>query len=412
MLQSFYNSVSGVKTQQFGMDITANNIANVNTAGYKAATPEFKNIFAKTIGDSFSGPTNDQIGLGSAPSASALNMLQGSLENTDRTFDLAIAGDGWFNVSPLDATQNYYTRAGNFTVNGDGYLVNSQGLFLMGINANNITNNVVNPNTTLDPNSTAMGPLEIPTHLTYPAEPTTEVSLRKNLTFGSAYQKQSIGIVTPEGTKTNLIIEFVPSATQPGVGASWDYTTHVEGSTDTPLTGSLLFDSAGGMINPTVLTVNNGGTPITFDLGGAFDGIISTTGDVNTSVVANGKPEGDLTNYRVDQAGNIVASFNNSESATIGKIPLYHFINDQGLTKTGDNLFQQSANSGEATRFIDDNGEFAMGSKINSHMLEYSNEDLSVSMTNLIVFQKAFTANAKGITTSDQMIQTAINLKK
>ena len=412
MLQSFYNSITGVKSQQFGMDLTANNVANVNTAGYKASYAEFKTLYEKSVADSFMGPTRDQIGLGSTPKASALDMSQGSLENTDREFDLAIGGDGWFNVASAANEEQFYTRDGNFHVNSDGFLVNSSGHYLMGIGANNIDGDTLNPNQTLDPLSNQMGPIEIPTHLIFPPTPTSQVSLQKNLVFGTEYQKQSIGIVDPQGERTNLVLEFEPSAVQPGVGSRWDYVAHIENSDDDPLTGSLDFDALGGLLSDPIISMDNGGTNLNLNLGGGFDGVVSTTGEVNTGVVANGKPRGDLTNYRVDNNGNIVASFDNSESATIGKIPLYHFINDQGLTKDGTNLFKQSSNSGDPQRFIDENGDFTMGTRIMSHMLEYSNAELSQSLTNLIVYQKAFDANSRGITTSDQMIQTAINMKR
>jgi len=413
MLQSFYNSVSGVKSQQFGMDITANNIANANTYGYKAAEAEFKTIFEKAIGNGFIGPTNDQVGLGATAKASALNMSQGSLVSTDNIFDLAIAGDGWFNVAPFNGEQQYYTRSGNFHINSEGFLVNSEGLFLMGINAGNIMGgDVINPTIALNPNSDERAPINLPTHLIYPGLPTNEVSLRKNLTFGTTFQKQSIGIVDSNGEKKNLIIEFTPSDNQPNVGSSWDYTTFIEGDEPNSQNGSLLFDASGAMVEETILTLDNGGTPLAFDLGGGFDGVISTAGDVNTSVVANGKPKGDLTGYRVDQEGNIVASFDNSEGAIVAKIPLYHFINDQGLHKEGSNLFVETNNSGEAKRFIGDNGEFTMGSKILSNMLEQSNVQLSTGLTNLIIYQRAYSASTRGVTTSDQMLQTAINMKK
>jgi len=413
MLQSFYNSVLGVKSQQFGMDINANNIANVNTYGYKAAKAEFKTIFEKTIGNGFIGPTNDQVGLGATAKASALDMSQGSLVSTDNIFDLAISGDGWFNVAPFNGEQQYYTRSGNFHINSEGFLVNSEGLFLMGINARNIIGgDVINPTIVLNPNSDERAPINLPTHLIYPGVPTNEVSLRKNLTFGSSFQKQSIGIINPNGEKKNLIIEFTPSDNQPVVGSSWDYVTFIEGDESNSQNGSLLFDANGAMVEKTILTLDNGGTPLTFNLGGGFDGVISTTDKINTSVIVNGKPKGDLTNYRVDQKGNIIASFDNSESAIVAKIPLYHFINDQGLHKKGSNLFVETNNSGEAKRFIDENGEFTMGSKILSHMLEQSNLQLSIGLTNLIVYQKAYLASTRGITTSDQMLQTAINMKK
>ncbi len=412
MLSSFYNSVSGVKAQQYGMDLTANNVSNVNTNGYKASYAEFKDFFHKSIDDGFMGPTNDQVGHGATAAASALDMQQGVLLNTDNNFDLAIAGDGWFNVASASNAEPFYSRDGAFYVNGEGQLVNGSGHYLMGINANNITNEVVNPNITLDPTSTQMGPIDIPTQLTFPGEPTTEVNIRKNLEFGSTYQKQSIGIVTPAGEKTDLVIEFTPSATQPAVGSSWDYSATIDGSSAAARTGTLTFDSSGAMTQDTTITMDNFGTNLSFDLGGGFDGIISTTGDVDTSTIANGKPIGELDNYRVDGNGNIVASFDNSESVAIGKIPIYHFRNDQGLEKVGQNLFRESENSGEAKLFVDENGKDTMGASILSHKLEGSNVNLSDSLTNLIVYQKAFDASARGITTSDQMIQTAINLKR
>lgn len=417
MLQSFFNSISGVKSHQFGMDVTSNNIANVNTYGFKGSDAEFKNIFAKAAADRQSSTTTDQIGLGSTAQTTALDTKQGTFENTDRAFDLAIGGDGWFNVAPgqgENEQQSFYTRDGNFSVNADGFLVNSSGYFVQGITADNITpDDVINPNVEIDPQSEQTGPIRIPTQLTYPPTPTDEVTLRKNLAHGTTQQSQSIGIVTPQGERTNLDLEFSYDETdQPANGTRWNYSASVEGSDDDPTTGALDFDTAGGLIGDTVLDINNFGQNMTVDLGGGFDGVISTTGEVSTAVTANGRPEGNLDNYRVDQDGNVVASFDNSNSAYIGKIPLYHFQNDQGLDKEGENLFQASANSGDPTRFETESGKSAFGSKILSHKLENSNVQLSQSLTNLIVYQKAFDANSKGITTSDQMIQTAINMKR
>ena len=123
MNTSFYNGISGTKTHQFGLDVWADNISNVNTVGYKNSTPEFSTVFATTLSNSYFQPAISDIGLGSRPSGTALDTTQGIFQNTDRTFDLAIGGDGWFGVQGLD-NQLYYTRAGNFRMGDSGTLEN------------------------------------------------------------------------------------------------------------------------------------------------------------------------------------------------------------------------------------------------------------------------------------------------
>ena len=408
MLQSLYNSISGIKSQQIGIDNTGNNIANVNTIGFKNTQTEFETIFSKSIDDGFLNATTDDIGLGGAVASTSLDMRQGSFQTTDKNFDLAIAGDGWFNIS--DGKDIYFTRAGNFSTNKDGLLVNPDGYFVQGFDFGNVTNEIIDP--TIEPSySGSLTNLTIPKQLTYPASPTTEVTLKKNLQVGTTFQKQSIGIINPNGDRKDLIIEFTPTNPQPQNGKAWDYTTYIDGSSNQQ-TGTLYFDTEGGLISETILTIDNEGTPLSFDLGHNFSGVISIDGESDTSVISDGRPQGYLKDYHIDSLGNIIASFDNSTSASIGKVVISHFQNDQGLEKIGNTLFKESLNSGKSKLYIDENGNFTMGSSIQSNRLENSNVNLSISLTNLIVMQKAFDANAKGITTSDQMLQTAINLKK
>ena len=119
MMRGFYNGVSGIKTQSFGMDVWSNNISNINNVGFKASIPEFKNLINQNLVSAGSGPTSDQVGLGATKQTTALDMSNGSFQSTDNNFDLAIGGDGFFGV--VDKTgKNYYTRTGTFDIDAAG----------------------------------------------------------------------------------------------------------------------------------------------------------------------------------------------------------------------------------------------------------------------------------------------------
>ncbi len=138
MNTSFYNGISGIKSHQFGLDVWADNISNISTIGYKAANPEFSTIFSTTLANSYSDPTSNNQGLGSRAQATTLNMSQGIFQNTDNVFDLSIGGEGWFGVQSLE-NQTYYTRAGSFSMDTDGYLVDAYGNYLLGTLGGNVT---------------------------------------------------------------------------------------------------------------------------------------------------------------------------------------------------------------------------------------------------------------------------------
>jgi len=131
MMRGFYNGVSGIKTQSFGMDVWSNNISNINNVGFKASIPEFKNLINQNLVSAGSGPTSDQVGLGATKQTTALDMSNGSFQSTDNNFDLAIGGDGFFGV--VDKTgKNYYTRTGTFDIDAAGNLVDTRGNLLLG----------------------------------------------------------------------------------------------------------------------------------------------------------------------------------------------------------------------------------------------------------------------------------------
>jgi flagellar hook protein FlgE len=169
---------------------------------------------------------------------------------------------------------------------------------------------------------------------------------------------------------------------------------------------------------PTPAT-NSDGTPI-LDASGnpimqnayAPLGQYTVTVDYVSKVAVPAIPPGELQQYQVDTNGNITAKFSNGLNSVIGQIPIFQFSNQQGLSKEGDNLYSESANSGQVMLYKDSKGVYMPGVEVQSNMLETSNVSLSDAMTELIVTQRAFDANSKCVTTSDQMIQKALALKR
>ncbi len=432
MNRSFYNGISGTKTHQSGIDIWGNNIANVNTVGYKTNLPEFSSIFAQTLTEGNGSPTSDQIGLGSKLDSTAISMNQGTLQQSDNPLDLAIQGDGWFGVSGMNNRQ-FFTRNGLFSTNADGYIIDGYGNFLLGTSANNIgyaadpedpakTIAVLNRSvSSVDLSSPeAQGKLQLPARMYYPPEASTRAEFKANLPVdylpGQRFNTKA-GLIAPDGSKHTLTVVYTKSDVQPALGSAWDYRAFIDDEANpySEVTGRLEFDEQGGLRTvPTTFTIDNHGGPVEVTLGtSAYDGLVSIAGaDIATSSNADGFPEGYLNGYRIDQEANIIASFNNGRLSAIGKVAVFHFQNDQGLEKAGSNIYMSSSNSGSATFFKDADGNTVLGANVINNALENSNVNLATALTELIVMQKAFDASAKSITTSDQMIQKAINMKK
>jgi len=180
-------------------------------------------------------------------------------------------------------------------------------------------------------------------------------------------------------------------------------------------TGQVSFGGAGQLLSNTIPTLSNGGTPLTLDLGkpNSYTGLISSTTIEKSNVAtSDGYIEGFLKGYGMDGYGNVVAEFSNGRSSAVAKVALYHFQNDQGLTQATSTYFIPSSNSGNPIFYTNEDGESFLGSKIYSNKLEGSNVSYATALTELIIMQKAFDSSAKSITTSDQMIQNAINMKK
>ncbi len=439
MNRSFYIGVIGSKTQMKGIAVSANNIANINNYGFKADRPEFKTIFETEASDNFFDPTSNDISAGAVLQTTVSDLTPGSYIKTDKDFDMAIAGEGWFGIQNKDKI--YFTRSGNFLRDASGYLVDEEGNYLLGTLGDNIKNDIVTPIDEIKQKDVSFQKkIYLPTNLKMAAKPTTFVQIKGNLDptihkrFDNKLQKDieipniekfSTDIISPSGEKRKLNLVFKKVVPQKKEGIDWEVKIEIlnnEGKILSSQNGFLSFDKRGALIDANIPTVLNDTIPLKIDIGtkvnqtlknGGFDGIVSYVGaSKQKSISKDGYPTGELINYDIREDGQIVAAFDNGKSTPIAKIPIYHFQNDQGLHKVTPTIYEPTQNSGEPKFYKDKNGKIVEESKILSKTLETSNVQLSESLTRLIVMQKAFDANAKSITTSDQMIQKAINMKK
>lgn len=229
-----------------------------------------------------------------------------------------------------------------------------------------------------------------------------------------------------DGTQSTLRLTLERVLPQVGDTTQYKETAQIYNSqgeaVGNAVNGNLIFDKNGALVQNGIASITNpqGGT-INIDLGTPYDpnkpgsgfsGIyIREDAKKGISSQSDGYAEGFFRQYSIGSDGSILTSFTNGKSAIVGKLALYNFINEQGLATVGDNIFAATANSGEAS-FITNNGKVVNTAKFEGGYLEQSNVDLSKELSNLIVMQKAFDASSKSVTTSDQMIQKAINMKK
>ena len=228
-------------------------------------------------------------------------------------------------------------------------------------------------------------------------------------------------LLNADGTKNTLELTLTKRVPQGANGTVWEAAATVKDASGTTISnanGELNFDHEGRLVSSTLGALDNNGSQVELDFGAPaaagqiYSGVTSTSQAKSISVAQNGVYEGILKDYYTNDSGNILAKFTNGEVRSVGKVALYHFQNEQGLAKMGDNIYSQSANSGAAFFYKDASGKSIYGAKLASSTLEQSNVDLAQALTEVIVTQKAYDANAKSITTSNEMLQRAIELKR
>lgn len=421
MMRSLFAGVSGLRNHQIRMDVIGNNIANVNTVGYKSSRVTFEEGFAQLLqgasrppGDSgnVSGGVNPvQVGLGMNIGSIDLLFTQGNLESTGVTTDLAIQGDSFFVVS--NGTGNAFTRSGNFQLDANGRLVASTNGYIV---QGKLAVDGVLTDTIQD--------IKLPFGQKSAANPTSTVSMTGNLDSSAAIgetRETTITIYDDMGTPTELTVTFtkVDPATTPN---AWDYEIAVpaaNGDITAGSTGTLTFDNKGRLATPasgdadiTFTPANGDPVDITVDFGepGSVTGI-SQFSAPSTAVLKqqDGYAMGDLERFSIDQTGMVTGAFTNGVTETLGQIVLADFNNPAGLIRDGDNMYQVSANSGSPVLgYVGEGSQ----SSITSGALEMSNVDLAQEFTAMITAQRGFQSNARVITTSDEMLQEVVTLKR
>jgi len=447
MTQGYYAGISGLVSNQYGLDVVSDNLANVSTTGFKSSSTEFADLFTQALVSSNGSatPTSDDLGVGVRLQVTSFDMAQGALMPSDRATDLALQGNGWFGVRSNN--QDYFTRDGSFTldasqsIQGDvnsstSHLVNGDGMYVTGTMLANFAYNatmdygdtttsgvsgayvLTNPTFDVPLNGAGeQGNLEFPTRLAYPVTPTTQAKFFGNLGIDPQVRTISTDLISSSNEKNGLQLTFTQSATQPTEGIAWDVVATVTSHDGTTIydtqKGQVNFGTSGELKNSTLSSVNNDGSPVTINLGSDFSGLISTAGmGVSSSSQSDGIAGGTLTKYNVSSDGTIIADFSNGKQSAIGRVAVYHFQNDQGLNRNGGTYYEESSNSGKPVFWTDAAGNATAGAIVQSGRLEASNVRVDVGLTDMIIMQRSYQANSKTITTVDEMIQKALQMHR
>jgi len=417
MTQAFYTGISGLKTYSEAIDTVSSNLSNNSTIGFRGRSVEFSNSFEEMLAqaNSPSSSINSSVGVGVSVSGTAMNQAQGELILAERNTDLAIDGDGWFSIQGED--QTLYTRAGNFNFDANSDLVTDDGYYVLGTMANNIENDILTKVVTEVPlgEMSVQEKLRFPNTLTYPPTPTDEVKFFGNLGVEDIPMKMSGGAIDPQNNRNDISISFTLAAEQPALGTVWEAVAvaqSLDGETiyDTQ-SGTISFAEDGSFVSTTLTTINNNGEDVALNLGSGYDGLIAVNGvDQSSSSSSNGTPGGDLVGYEINANAEVIATFTNGYQSSVGKIAVFHFQNDQGLAEVSASKYQATSNSGEPLFSTDENGQNILGANVVNYRLESSNINVATGLTELIIFQRAYDANSKSISTANEMMQKALNM--
>ncbi len=405
MLRSLFSGITGLRQHQTLMDVVSNNISNVNTTGYKTSSVVFEDTLSQMVrpagaaGAGLGGVNPQQVGLGVQLGTISTNFAQGSAQNTGRSTDLMIQGDGFFVLQ--NGNQQLYSRAGAFSFDTNGMLVNPEGFRVQGWRAD--ANGVVDT-------TGAVGDI-VPTTSIAPLA-TTRVTVTGNIPATTSTPiTLTPTVYDAAGVAHPIVIKLTPTGGTPG---SFDLTA--EDITDptapvtlTPSAATIVFDPATGVLDPatTPITLDNG-AGLTFDLDPM--GLSNYGGPTSINVTGvNGYSSGSLQGFQIGKDGSITGSFSNGQKLVLGKVALAGFNNPMGLEKAGNSTFSATTNSGQAQ--INAPGGGGVGTLLGGS-LEMSNVDLAQEFTNLIIAQRGFQANSRVITTSDQILQDLVDIKR
>jgi len=425
MLTSLFTAVSGMDANGESLSVIGDNIANENTIGFKSSVVTFGDVLSQSMSG---GSGTSQIGRGVEMTSVSPVFTQGSFQTSSNGLDLAIDGNGFFMVNDPGTNARSYTRAGQFSLDKNGNVVNPDGLTLQGYLAD-ATGNITG----------TIGDLTVAA-VQNPAVATTTANVTANVdssdaaaaawtfvggttTPPSSSQYNSTTTVTvydSQGGAHPVNVFFAKTANNAWT-AHYVYTDSTGVYREAATTQNLTFNTSGALAAdndaPTTFVWGGGvaNGAITFDYGTSIaeggTGLDGTT-QYNSpfsilNLTQNGYAAGALKNIQVGQDGTITGVFTNGQTRAVGQVALANFIAPTQLTKLGRNLYAESFQSGQPV--IGAPNTSGLG-KIDSNSLELSNVDLASEFVKMIAAQRGFEANSKVITTSDALLQTLTNL--
>jgi flagellar hook protein FlgE len=404
-----FSAISGLRAHQTKMDVTGNNIANVNTVGFKSSQTVFQDTLSQVIRAGGApaadrGGTNPaQVGLGVKVAATTTNWTQGATQSTGRSTDFMIEGDGFF-VTRNSSGEQLFTRAGSFDFDGAGKLVTPDGSILQGWMAD--ADGVVNPNGPIGDLSVPYGQLVNPTATT---EGAVDGNLPSDVAIGTSVQTGT-KMYDSQGVEQKIFYNLTKTAAN-----TWTVSIdHADGTNLQTVTG-VTFSASGALTSPaapgklpafTPVGYPSWTNPVQIDISGLTQfGGANTLGDAGQ----DGYALGSLQSFQLSADGTIMGVYSNELRQPLGRLALASFNNPGGLEKAGNSSFRVGVNSGVAQ--VGTAGVGGRGSLM-SGALEMSNVDLAEEFTGLIVAQRGFQANSRVITSSDEILQDLVNLKR
>lgn len=405
---SFNIALTGLNAANQDLSVTANNLANVATTGFKGSRAEFADLYASTQ----QGVSATAVGNGVSVSEVAQQFAQGNIETTGNNLDLAVSGNGFFTTSQNGALS--YTRDGQFQVDNAGNVVNAQGAKLQvypplptgGFNTGGLTNlSLTTGESAPQATTTAQITANLPANAAQPADPVFSP------TDSASYNNStSLTVYDSLGAAHTATLYFIKGAT----ANNWSTQLYVDGTAvgtpqalDYSNTGTLVTPANGQVAFP-AYTPATGAAALTMTFN--FSGTTQFGDNFGvTAVQQDGFTTGKLTGISIDSTGVVQARFTNGRSVNLGQVALANFANPQGLQQLGNASWAQTNASGAAVAGVAGNSGFGT---IQSGSVEESNVDTTSALVDMIVAQRDFQANAQMIQTDNQITQTIINIRQ
>ena len=419
---SFQQGLSGLNATSKNLEVIGNNVANANTFGAKSSRAEFADMVAASI----NGASTATPGIGTNMEAIAQQFTQGNITATENPLDLAINGNGFFQLNSGGATE--YTRNGQFKLDREGFIVNNQGKQLLGYSADNL--GVIQPG--------LANPLKLPTSGISP-QGTSEIKMEFNLDARSKTTLPTTGAPTnlsDAATYNNATSVVMYDDKGQDIALTYYFQKAATDTWNVYITANGTPISTDGSGNPTASTTisfpANGGTPtapvgnVTLDIPATTNSVgaqtlpitglqLNLTGATQwgskfgvTDVSQDGYAPGQLVGLQFETNGVVTARYSNGQTKSAGQVEFANFRNVQGLSPLGGNAWSRTYASGEPIVGVPGDGNLGV---LQAGALEESNVDLTAELVSMITAQRVYQANAQTIKTQDQVLQTLVNLR-